>query len=462
MIQKVLIANRGEIALRVIRACKELGIATVAIYSEADRDSLHTRLADEAFCVGPAATAQSYLNIPNIISATVLSGAHAIHPGYGYLSERADFAEICAEHGIKFIGPPPSAIEVMGDKARAKRAMKEVGVPVLPGSDGVVENDVHAVELAERIGFPILVKASAGGGGKGMRVATNRDELIKALSLARAEAQAAFGNGEIYLERLVQEPRHIEIQILADEYGNVIHLGERECSLQRRHQKLVEEAPSPGVSEEKRREIAEASLKGARAVGYVGAGTMEFLMDQDGSFYFLEMNTRIQVEHPVTELVTGVDLVQQQILIASGEPLPWTQEEIQINGHALECRINAEDPERAFMPSPGVIQFYSAPGGPGVRVDGFVYPGSVITPYYDPMFAKLITWGKTRDEAIRRMRRALDEYLIQGIATTIPFHRALMDDPLFQAGELSTKFIPAFIERLSHQEEAAGTSRAGE
>jgi len=439
--EKVLIANRGEIALRIIRACREMGISTVAIYSEADRDSLHVRLADEAYCVGPAPSHRSYLNIPNIVSAATIAGVDAIHPGYGYLAERADFAEICRSHNIVFIGPPPEVIEQMGDKAKARRLMEEAGVPVVPGSDGTVADDAEALRVAAEIGYPVIVKAAGGGGGRGMRVANNQAELVRALSLARAEGEAAFGSRAIYLERALRRPRHIEIQIMADTHGNVVHLGERECSIQRRMQKLLEEAPSPFVTPELREKMGAAAVRGAKAVGYVGAGTMEFLVDEDGSFYFIEMNTRIQVEHPVTEMVTGIDLVREQLRVAMGLPLSFTQEDVRIQGHALEMRLNAEDPARDFMPSPGTVYAYHAPGGPGVRVDSAAYSGCVIHPHYDPMFGKLICHGENREHAIRRAQAALEEFVVEGIATTIPLHRLILQDEAFQRGDLSTRFL---------------------
>lgn len=441
MFEKILVANRGEIAVRIIRACRELGIGTVAIYSEADRESLHVLLADEAYCVGPAPSAQSYLNIPNIMSTAVLAGVDAIHPGYGYLSEQAHFADICASHGIKFIGPSPQSIAQMGDKATAKQTVRAAGVPVIPGSDGPVSDEREALAIADEIGFPVLIKAAAGGGGMGMRVVLERQQFAAAFQIARSEAQAAFGNPSVYIEKAVERPRHVEIQVLADEHGNIVHLGERECSIQRRHQKVVEESPSPAVTPALRQAMGEAAVRAAQAVGYANAGTVEFLLDAHGNFYFLEMNTRIQVEHPVTEMVTGVDLVKQQILIAAGEPLPWRQEDIQWRGHAIECRINAEDPDRNFMPSPGRITLIHAPGGPGVRFDSGVYSGMTIPPYYDSMFAKLIVHGRDRDEAIARAKAALHDLVVEGVRTNIEFHLRVLDDEAFRRGELSTDFI---------------------
>ncbi|MFS8628262.1 MAG: acetyl-CoA carboxylase biotin carboxylase subunit [Limnochordales bacterium] len=441
MFEKILIANRGEIAVRIIRACRELGIGTVAVYSEADRESLHVLLADEAYCVGPAPSAQSYLNIPNIMSTALLAGVDAIHPGYGYLSEQAHFAEICASHGIKFIGPSPESIARMGDKAAAKQTVRAAGVPVIPGSDGPVSDEREALAIAEEIGFPVLIKAAAGGGGMGMRVVYDRQQFASAFQIARSEAQAAFGNPNVYIEKAIERARHVEVQVLADEYGNIIHLGERECSIQRRHQKLVEESPSPAVTPELRQAMGEAAIRAAQAVGYANAGTVEFLLDPDGNFYFLEMNTRIQVEHPVTEMVTGVDLVKQQILIAAGEKLPWKQEDIEWRGHAIEFRINAEDPDRNFMPSPGRITLIHAPGGPGVRFDSGVYSGMMIPPYYDSMFAKLIVHGRDREEAIARARAALHDLVVEGVHTNIEFHLRVLDDEAFRRGQLSTDFI---------------------
>lgn len=441
MFSKVLVANRGEIALRVIRACRELGIKSVAIFSEADRDAPHVYAADEAFCVGPGPSSRSYMNIPNIISGAVLAGVDAIHPGYGYLSERAHFAEICETHGLKFIGPPVEAIERMGDKVEAKRAMMKAGVPVVPGSSGPVDDPDEAARLADEIGYPIMIKAAAGGGGRGMRVAHDKDELLRVLETAKSEAMAAFGSGHVYLERVIERPRHIEVQLLGDEHGHIIHLGERECSVQRRHQKVLEEAPSPVVDEALRRAMGEAAIKGAREVGYFSAGTVEFLLDQDGRFYFLEMNTRIQVEHPVTEWVTGVDIVKEQIKIAAGERLSLRQKDVKLSGHSIECRINAEDPARGFLPSPGRVDVYHAPGGYGVRVDSGVMSGSVVSPYYDPMLAKVIVHGRDRQEAIARAESALMEFRIEGIHTNIPFQLELLRHPAFRSGELSTDFL---------------------
>ncbi|NLM37843.1 MAG: acetyl-CoA carboxylase biotin carboxylase subunit [Firmicutes bacterium] len=448
MFGKILVANRGEIALRVIRACKELGIETVAVYSEVDQDALHVRYADEAVCVGPASPSKSYLNIINLISTATLTGVDAIHPGYGFLSENPRFVEICETHNIKFIGPPASVMEKMGDKSRAKRIMKEQGVPVIPGSDGPLTSVEEALDVAAEIGYPVIIKAAAGGGGRGMRVVHSPDDLKQAVQTAQLEAEAAFGHPEVYLEKYLEEPRHIEIQVLFDEYGNGVYLGERECSLQRRHQKILEESPSPRVSPKLRKALGEAALKGARAVGYKNAGTVEFLVDKDDRFYFMEMNTRIQVEHPVTEMVTGIDLVKQQILIAAGEKLPWRQEEITLRGHAIECRINAEDPQKNFLPQPGLIQFYHAPGGPGIRVDSAAYSGYLITPYYDSMIAKLIAWGETREEAITRMIRALDEFEVEGIPSTILFHLEILHHPNFIKGEFTTDFVHNLIKEL--------------
>jgi acetyl-CoA carboxylase biotin carboxylase subunit len=441
MFKKVLVANRGEIAVRIIRACRELGIATVAIFSEADREALHVTLADEAYCVGPAISRDSYLNMTNIMSAATLLEVDAIHPGYGFLAENAAFAELCASCNITFIGPSPEAIVKMGDKTTARETMMESGVPVVPGTEGVIEDINEALSTAKDIGFPVIVKATAGGGGKGMRVVNSEEELVNAVNLAQKEAEANFGNPGVYLEKFLVEPRHIEIQVLADNHGNVIHLGERDCSIQRRYQKLIEEAPSPAISPEIREKMGQAAIAAAKSVNYSGAGTIEFLFDRDQNFYFMEMNTRIQVEHPVTELITGVDLVKEQILVAAGHPLSITQEDIQINGWAIECRINAERPEKNFIPSPGTIQFYLPPGGTGVRVDSACYPGYTITPYYDSMVAKLIVWGKDRNEAVARMSRALTEFAIQGVHTTIPFHIKMMSQPNFVEGDFHIQFL---------------------
>ncbi|MDA8227859.1 MAG: acetyl-CoA carboxylase biotin carboxylase subunit [Desulfitobacterium hafniense] len=441
MFRKILVANRGEIALRIIRACRELDIATVAVFSEADRDALHVRAADQAICIGPAPSIKSYLHIPNIMSAAELTGVDAIHPGYGFLSENSRFAEICESSGITFIGPSPEAIEIMGDKARARKTMIEAGVPVVPGSKEVIKDIETASKIAEEIGYPVMIKASAGGGGKGMRIAQNSKELAKAVQAAQTEAQAAFGNPDIYLEKYVEEPRHIEFQILADKHGNAIHLGERDCSLQRRNQKLLEEAPSSALTPELREKMGFAAVTAVKAANYSNAGTIEFLLDKHGNYYFIEMNTRIQVEHPVTELITGIDLVKEQIRLAAGEQLGLTQEDITIRGWAIECRINAENPDRNFMPSPGTIEFYHVPGGPGVRVDSSAYQGYSIPPYYDSMVGKLIVWGANREEAIQRMKRALEEFVIEGINTTIPFHLKVLDNAFFRRGEVYTNFI---------------------
>ncbi|WP_243014068.1 acetyl-CoA carboxylase biotin carboxylase subunit [Brevibacillus borstelensis] len=441
MFQKVLIANRGEIAVRVIRACRELGIRTVAVYSEADREALHVKLADEAYCIGPTASKESYLNIASIMSVATKVGADAIHPGYGFLAENADFAEICAACNITFIGPDPEAIVKMGDKSTAKDTMKSAGVPTVPGTDGLVEDIADAIKTANEIGYPVMVKATAGGGGRGMRVAVDDEDLEKAIRQAQNEAKTAFGNPGVYLEKFVEGPRHVEIQIMADKHGNVVYLGERDCSIQRRHQKLIEEAPSPALSEELRREMGEAAVAAAKAVNYHGAGTVEFLLDKHGKFYFMEMNTRIQVEHPVTELVTGFDLIKEQLTVAAGQPLSFTQDDIKLNGWAIECRINAENPAKNFMPSPGKITTYLAPGGFGVRVDSAAYTGYVIPPYYDSMIAKLIVWGKDRTEAIERMKRALGEFVVEGVHTTIPFHLKVLDHEVFASGQFDTKFL---------------------
>lgn len=441
MFKKVLIANRGEIAVRIIRACQELGIATVAVYSQADKDALHVQLADEAYCIGPHLSKESYLKQVNLLSVATITGVDAIHPGYGFLAENADFAEMCGDSNITFIGPSPNAIRKMGAKAVARDTMKAAGVPIVPGTDGIIDNVEEALITAREIGFPVIVKATAGGGGKGMRVAQTEDQLQKAVSMAQQEAETAFGNAGVYLEKYVEEPRHVEIQVLGDTQGNVIHLGERDCSIQRRHQKLIEEAPSPALDEGLRNKMGEAALKAARAVNYTGAGTVEFLLDKHKNFYFMEMNTRIQVEHPVTEMVTGVDLIKEQIMVAAGYPLSISQEDIVINGWSIECRINAENPAKNFMPSPGKIESYHPPGGFGVRVDSAAYQGYVIPPFYDSMIAKLIVHGKTREEAIARMKRALGEFLITGVETTIPFHIALLEHEDFIKGNFNTKFL---------------------
>ncbi|MFN7950049.1 MAG: acetyl-CoA carboxylase biotin carboxylase subunit [Blastocatellia bacterium] len=444
MFKKILIANRGEIACRIIWACKELDIKTVAVHSEADRDALHVRFADEAICIGPPPSSQSYLNIPAIISAAELTDADAIHPGYGFLSENPYFAEVCDACNITFIGPSPQVMRTMGDKATAKQAMKAAGVPVTPGSEGLLDDEEIAIKEAERIGYPVLIKATAGGGGRGMRIARNREELIIGYQTARAEAETAFKNSGVYLEKYIERPRHIEIQVLADQHGNVVHLGERECSIQRRHQKLIEESPSPAVSYELRREMGAVAVKACQEVGYSNAGTIEFLLDEDGSYYFMEMNTRIQVEHPVTEMVTIADLVAAQIRVAAGEELGFTQDEVMFVGHAIECRINAEDPEK-FTPSPGRITTFNVPNGPGVRTDTAAYAGWFVPPHYDSMIAKLIVHSRTRERAIARMRRALEAMVVEGIKTTIPLHLKIMNDPDFIAGNFSTRFMDRFL-----------------
>jgi acetyl-CoA carboxylase biotin carboxylase subunit len=443
MFSKILIANRGEIALRVMWACKELGIKTVAVYSEADRASLHVRFADQAVCIGPPRNIDSYLNIPAIISAAEITGADAIHPGYGFLSESSYLAEICEACRIKFIGPGPQAIRLMGDKSRAKRTMIKAGVPVISGSPGVLEDEEKAIRCAKEVGYPVILKASAGGGGRGMRVVRGPGELLAAFRAAQAEAAAAFGVPDVYLEKYVDAPRHIEIQVMADTRGNVVHLGERECSIQRRHQKIVEEAPSTFVSEKLRYRMGRTAVEAARAVQYVNAGTVEFLVDSHQNYYFMEMNTRIQVEHGITELVTGRDLVKEQIHIAAGEPLSFAQKDIAFTGHALECRINAEDPVR-FIPSPGVIRHFNVPGGPGVRVDTFAHEGCEISPYYDSLIAKLMTHGRDRAEAIARMKRSLEVMVVEGIQTNIPLHLKILEDPDFKAGRIDTRFMERF------------------
>src|SRR3982750_860703 len=444
MFKKILIANRGEVALRVIYACRELGIKTVAVYSEAGENSLHPRFADEDVCIGPPRSADSYLNVPAVISAAEITGADAIHPGYGFLSESAYLAEVCEACPIKFIGPDPQAIRLMGDKARARRVMKKAGVPILPGSDGPIENEEKALKLAKEIGFPVIVKATAGGGGRGMRVVRVAAELSHAVKTAQREAEAAFGVGDVYLEKYVESPRHIEFQVLGDQHGAVVHLGERECSIQRRHQKLIEESPSPALSEKMRRRMGGIVIDAAKAVQYTNAGTFEFLMDPDGRFYFMEANTRLQVEHPVTEMVTGIDIVKEQIRIAAGERLAFKQADVTFTGHSIECRVNAEDPE-TFIPSPGVIHVFSGPGGPGGRVETFAHSECVVSPYYDSMIAKIIVHGRDRPEAIARMRRTLEMTVVEGIKTNVPLHMKILAEPDFVAGRLGTAFMERYI-----------------
>lgn len=447
MFDKVLIANRGEIAVRVVRACQELGVRAVVAYSQADRDSLAVRLADEAVCIGPAAPARSYLNPPALITAALITGCDAIHPGYGFLSENPYFAEICQECTLTFIGPSPEAIRLMGDKAIARQTMRAAGMPVIPGSDGALRNVDEATELAITIGYPVLLKAVAGGGGRGMRVVQEESELARAYATAKAEAEAAFGQGDLYLERYLTGMRHVEIQVLADNYGNAIYLGERDCSIQRRHQKIIEEGPSPAVTPELRTAMGEAAMRGVQAIGYTNAGTMECLLAPNGHFYFMEMNTRIQVEHPVTELITGVDLVKWQLRIAAGERLTLSQKDVRIRGHAIECRINAEDPERDFLPSAGEVEFFLPPGGPGVRVNSHIYAGYTPPGTYNSLLAKVITWGSDRDEALARMRRALSECIVTGVKTTMPFQLALLNEPDFRRGEIDLSFLPNLMQR---------------
>jgi acetyl-CoA carboxylase biotin carboxylase subunit len=453
---KVLIANRGEIALRVIRACRELGLQTVAVYSEADRDSLHVRFADDDVCIGPAPSRDSYLNIPRLIAAAEITGADAIHPGYGFLAENAEFAETCAASNVTFIGPTPEQIRVMGDKAAARNAMAAAGVPIIPGTTGPIDDADEALVFAREIGFPVIIKAAAGGGGKGMRVARDPDDFGRSFQLARSEALSAFGNGDVYVEKYLAWPRHVEFQILGDTHGSVIHLGERDCSVQRRHQKLIEEAPSPAMTPELRARMGDAAVLGAAAIGYVGAGTVEMLLDTDGSYYFMEMNTRIQVEHPVTEMLTGVDLVQEQIRVAGGEPLSVTAPP-SLRGHVIECRVNAEDPSRNFQPAPGKIAVFHPPGGPGVRLDTHVYAGYTVPPYYDSLLAKLICEARTRPEAIRRMQIALESFIIEGVPTTIPFLARVMTNPRFISGDVDTKFLERESE-LMKEPAATGAS----
>lgn len=445
MIKKLLIANRGEIAVRIIRACRDLGVESVAVYSVADKDALHVQLADEAYCIGPTASKDSYLNFTNIISVAKLTGCDAIHPGYGFLAENADFAELCQECNIIFVGPSAEAITKMGTKDVARETMRTAGVPIVPGSQGIIESVDEGKELAKKIGYPVIIKATAGGGGKGIRVAHDEDELVKGIAITQQEAATAFGNPGVYLEKYIEDFRHVEIQILADNYGNVIHLGERDCTIQRRLQKLLEETPSPAIDGEIRTEMGLSAVKAAKAVDYTGAGTVEFIYDyRNRKFYFMEMNTRIQVEHPVTEMVTNIDLIKEQIKIASGERLQIKQDEVSFNGWAIECRINAENPYKNFMPSAGKIEMYLPPGGPGVRVDSAAYPGYVIPPYYDSMIAKVITYGNNREEAIARMKRALSEFVIEGVHTTIPFHIQLLDHERFVDGQFNTKFLDMY------------------
>lgn len=446
MFKKVLIANRGEIAVRIIRACRELGIPTVAIYSKADAQSLHVSLATEAYCIGPHQSAKSYLSIPAIISTALMCGADAIHPGYGFMAERADFVDICNQHKIKFIGPSSDAMRKMGDKATARKTMVEHNVPVTPGT-GIIKSVAEAREFAQKVGYPIIIKATAGGGGKGMRIVRKDEELESLMTMCQQEAKNGFGNPDVYIEKYLENPRHIEVQILGDSYGNVVHLGERDCSIQRRHQKLIEEAPSPAIDEKTRQEMGDAAVRAAKAINYEGAGTIEFLLDHDGKWYFMEMNTRIQVEHCVTEMISNIDIVKEQILVAAGEKLDFTQNDVLLRGHAIECRINAENPEKDFMPCPGKIDGYVAPGGFGVRVDSHSYPGYSIPPYYDSMIGKLICWGRNRNEARRRMYRALKEYVITGVETTIPFHQDIIEDDVFISGNFNTGFIEEYYER---------------
>ncbi len=441
MVEKVLIANRGEIALRIIRSCRELDIATVAVYSTVDKKALHVQLADEAVCVGDSLSNKSYLNIPNILAAATSRGVDAIHPGYGFLAENDKFAEMCSDHGITFIGPSPNAIRSMGDKSTAKETMERVGVPTVPGSKGLLSSVEEAYKMADDIGFPVIIKATAGGGGRGMRLVENKANLEKMFKAAQGEAEAAFGNDGLYMEKFIKKPRHVEVQILADRSGNVIHLGERDCSVQRRHQKLLEESPSPAISPSLRQKMGKAAISAAKSISYEGAGTVEFLVDDNNNFYFMEMNTRIQVEHPVTEMVTGVDLIAEQIKIAGGKNLEFNQDDIQLNGHAIECRINAEDPSHNFRPSPGKITGWLPPGGPGVRVDSHVYTGYEIPPFYDSLIGKLIVWGKDRNTAIKRMNRALNECAVTGIPTTINFHLSLLNKRKFVEGKIHTKYV---------------------
>ncbi|NLZ83753.1 MAG: acetyl-CoA carboxylase biotin carboxylase subunit [Clostridiales bacterium] len=445
MFKKILVANRGEIAVRIIRSCREMGIETVAVYSEADKEALHVMLADERVCIGPAKSKDSYLNIQNIITATVLTGATAIHPGFGFLSENSSFSRMCQDCNITFIGPGADTIDLLGNKSTARETMKNAGVPVIPGSDGNVSNVEEAITLAEKIGYPVMIKACSGGGGKGMRAVHRIEDLEKAYNSAKAEAKAGFGDDTLYMEKLIINPKHIEFQILADSHGNVVHLGERDCSVQRRNQKLMEESPSPVMTEELRKRMGSAAVKAAMASGYCNAGTIEFLLDNDGNYYFMEMNTRIQVEHPITEMITGIDMVRQQIMIAAGEELSFTQEDINFKGHAIECRINAEDPKRGFIPSPGRVDNLLLPGGYGIRVDSAIYPGYVIPPHYDSMLAKIIAYGSTREEALNRMRRALVEMVIDGISTNAEFQYELLEQSEIISGNYNTGLIEGMM-----------------
>jgi len=441
MFRKVLIANRGEIALRILRACRSLGIKTVLVFSEADRYSLGVKYADEAFCIGPPQASKSYLNIPNIIAAAQISGADAIHPGYGFLAENADFAEVCESCGIKFIGPSSKTISLMGDKITARRVMYEAGVPVIPGTFEPIEDEKKAISIAREFGFPLIIKAAGGGGGRGMRIVRDEESLKGALMVAKSEAEAAFNNGAVYIEKYIEGARHIEVQILGDGKGNVVHFYERDCSIQRRHQKLIEESPAIGIPEDVKKKLLESAVRGAKAINYESVGTLEFLLDRDNNFYFMEMNTRIQVEHPVTEMVTGHDLVKYQILVAGGEDIPVKQEDILQRGHAIECRINAEDPFNNFLPSTGTLKIFSLPGGPGIRIDSAIYNNIEILPYYDSLIAKLISWGLTREEAISRMKNALEEFLIEGVKTTIPLYLQVMEDREYLVGNISINFL---------------------
>ncbi|XTZ19937.1 MAG: acetyl-CoA carboxylase biotin carboxylase subunit [cyanobacterium endosymbiont of Rhopalodia fuxianensis] len=449
-LSKILIANRGEIALRILHSCEELGIATVAVHSTIDRQALHVQLADESVCIGPPSSHKSYLNIPNIIAAALTRNATAIHPGYGFLAENAKFAEICADHKIKFIGPSPEAIRSMGDKSTAKKTMQKAGVPTIPGSWGVIDTEQEALAIARDVGYPVIIKATAGGGGRGMRLVREDKEFSRAFQGAQGEAEAAFGNGGVYIEKFIEQPRHIEFQILADNYGNVVHLGERDCSIQRRHQKLLEEAPSSFLNLQLRTKMGKAAIKAAKCINYIGAGTVEFLVDKQGNFYFMEMNTRIQVEHPVTEMISGLDLIAEQIRIAQGEKLHFSQNQVKFQGHAIECRINAEDPDYNFRPHPGKISAYLPPGGPGVRMDSHVYTDYEIPPYYDSLIGKLIVWAPDREMAIKRMKRALRECAITGIPTTIDFHQRILETSAFLTGEVYTNFIEEHLLKKSN------------